>query len=97
MQQTTAKKKKSGGRSVGWEWTPPPKLAQKYFTCKQAAAELGCCERQLRKIIRAEQLTVTRYNGKFLLVLRASVAMYIAEKSGEGLPPAAATKKAKQD
>ena len=92
MNSVATKAKKSAGRPRGWTWNPPPSLSIKYYTVGQAAEALGCSTRQVRKLIAANLLTTTRYNEKYLLVLKASIAMYIAEKSGESMPTPTTTR-----
>jgi len=81
----TAKKKK--GRPTGFRWKPPRSLSEKYYTRREAAEELGCSTRKLDALVAADQLDHITYDGKHTLIAKASVRMYVAERTGDGMPP----------
>lgn len=79
--------KKAKGRPTGYRWKPPRSLSEKYFTRREAAEELGCSLRKLDVLVTTEQLDHVTYDGTHTLVSKASVRMYVAERTGDGLPP----------
>lgn len=79
--------KKPKGRPTGYRWKPPRTLSEKYFTRREAAEELGCSHTKLDVLVRTEQLDHITYDGKHTLISKASVRMYVAERTGDGLPP----------
>lgn len=83
------------GRKKGFRWNPPAKLAEKYYTRREAMVALGVSERKLSGLLRAGLIHRITYDGCHTLILKTSVSLYIAERTGDGLPPPA-TKKAKR-
>lgn len=74
-------------RATGYRWKVPAALAEKYYSREQAAVELGVSIRQLTNLINRDQIESIHYGTSRRLILKASVRFYIAERTGDGLPP----------
>jgi excisionase family DNA binding protein len=99
MPAVAAKPGKNKGRRTRGPvkpWTPPVELAKSYWTRREAMEQLGCSERHLDMQIKAGLISTTKFNGCHTLVSKSSLKQYIAERTGDGLPPAEVKRRAKR-